>query len=75
MCPVEPRSVRRKTNNTMNKNTILAVPFCLLAAAPVLSLVSPIAAELVMGLGTVLALLSVLALDYGLTDKRQDSRS
>ncbi len=58
----------------MSKNILLAVPFGLLAAAPLLSLVSPVGAEVLVGFGTVLVLLGVAAMEYGITWKRLFSR-
>jgi hypothetical protein len=59
----------------MNKNIILAVPFGLLATALVLSLVSSITADGVVGLCAAAVLVGIAALDYGNTPKRITDRS
>jgi hypothetical protein len=59
----------------MNKNIILAVPFGLLATALVLSLVSPITADGIVGLCATAVLVGIAALDYGTTRKPLVSRS
>ena len=56
-------------DKTMNKNIILAVPFGLTATALVLSLRSSVSVELVVGLGSILVLLGVFALEYRITWK------
>jgi|GEM_PF-1539863 len=61
----------------MKKNLILiAVPSGLLAVtALLLSDVTPVRTEHVLGYGSVLALLAVAALDYGLTGRRPLGRN
>lgn len=60
----------------MNKNILLAVPFGLLAvAALVLSFVSSVSAESLIGYASVVALLGVAALEYRITWKRLLGRS
>lgn len=55
----------------MNKNLAFAVPVSLVAvAALVLSLRSSVSVESLIGYGSVLALLSVAALEYRITWKR-----
>ena len=62
-------------DKTMNKNIILAVPFGLTATALVLSLRSSVSVELVVGLGSILVLLGVFALEYRITWKSLFGRS
>lgn len=60
----------------MNKNLIIAVPISLIAvAALLLSFRSSISAESLVGFASVLALLSVAALEYRINWKRLFSRS
>jgi hypothetical protein len=55
----------------MKKNILIAVPFGLLAvAALVLSVRSSVSAESLIGYASVVALLSVTALEYRITWKR-----
>jgi hypothetical protein len=55
----------------MKKNILIAVPFGLLAvAALVLSVRSSVSAESLIGYASVVALLSVAALEYRITWKR-----
>jgi hypothetical protein len=60
----------------MNKNILVAVPFSLLAiAALALSYRLTVNVESALGYGSVLALLSILALEYRITRKRFFARS
>jgi hypothetical protein len=58
----------------MNKNIILAVPFGLTATALVLSLVSPITADGIVGLCAAAIVVGIAALDYGTTRKPLSDR-
>lgn len=67
---------RRRHRKHMNKKILLAVPVSLVAVATLLlSFRSLVSAESLIGYASVFALLSVTALEYGISWKRLFGRS